>query len=131
MIVGIGIDMVDVEGFREQLADPASSFAAGSFTPGELADARSRPGHEPARHLAARWAAKEAWIKAWSSSRFGLPPVLASVDMREIEVETDAWHRPRLALHGAVGEAAAGLIARVSLTHDGGYASAFVVLERA
>lgn len=129
MIVGVGIDMVEVGGFRDQLADPASTFAAGSFTAGELADARSRPGQEPARHLAARWAAKEAWIKAWSGSRYGEPPVLGGIDMREIEVETDGWRRPRIVLHGKVRAAAGELTAQVSLSHDGGYAAAVVVLQ--
>jgi len=131
VIVGLGIDVVDISGFREQISDPASTFVHGTFTAAEIADASGRPGGEPARHLAARWAAKEAWIKAWSSSRFGEPPLMSQVDMREIEVRTDAWCRPKLCVHGAVAQAAGNLVARVSLSHDGGYAAAVVVLERA
>ena len=80
------------------------------------------------RHLAARFAATEAFIKAWSSSRWGSPPLLRSVDMREIEVIQDPWGRPSLRLHGDVARAAGRLDAHLSLSHDGGVAVAFVIL---
>ena len=74
------------------------------FTEDELdyANARARPG----RHLAARFAAKEAVIKALE----------APVAPREIEVAADP--APRVSLHGRAAEAGAGRELAISLTHS-------------
>ncbi len=130
MIAGLGIDLVDVALFRQQLADPASTFVSGTFTDAERAEVGRRG--DPALRLAARFAAKEAFIKAWSSANRGQAPALARVDMREIEVRCDEWGRPAIRLHGAVRDALAvrgRWRSQVSLTHDGGAAAAVVVLE--
>ena len=132
MIAGVGIDVVDIAGFREQLADPATTFVEGTFTNGERADVEHRPARDKTPHLAARYAAKEAFIKAWSASNPGEVPALSSVDMREIEVATDAHGRPGIRLHGRVAEAvtARGLgHTHLSLSHDGGVAAAVVVIQ--
>ena len=90
--------------------------------------------------LAARWAAKEAFIKAWSCALFGSPPLLGidEVDWREIEVIHDEWDRPAIALHGGVARACetslgAGSTWRVlvSISHDGPCAIAHVVIADA
>ena len=129
MIWGIGVDVVDISTFAEQLEDPHSQFIARTFTPGEQAEASSRPGKR-ASHLAVRFAAKEAFIKAWSGRRFDQPPILPSIDPLEIEVCSDHWGRPRLQLHGTLAQALGqGLSAHVSLSHDGAVATAYVVLE--
>jgi len=133
MIGGIGMDVVDVTGFREQLSDTASTFVQGTFTPGERDRVETRPSRDQAPHLAVRFAAKEAFIKAWSTANTGRIPALKSVDMREIEVIHDAHGRPALRLHGAVHDAyqsqALGEV-HLSLSHDGDMAAAFVVVER-
>lgn len=67
-IVGVGIDLVSIPDFAEQVDQPGTVFAE-TFTPGERRDASDKSS-SAARHLAARWAAKEAVIKAWSGSRF-------------------------------------------------------------
>ena len=86
------------------------------FTPDELAYARARG--RPGRHLAARFAAKEAAIKALGLRHFGL---------REIEVV--AGEPPTLRLHGRAGDAARerGVELQVSLTHSHEMAAAVVV----
>ena len=84
---------------------------------------------DPARHFAARWAAKEAVIKAWSASLFGSPPVLPETIHQQIEVVSDAWGRPSIRLHRQVAEKLTGVRIHVSLTHDGDMAGAFVVLD--
>ena len=122
----IGVDLVDVPGFAEQVGDTASGFVAHTFTPGEQRAAKGDP-----RRLAARFAAKEAFVKAWSSSRYGQPPLLAAIDLREIEVVDDGHGRPGLRLHGAVADAAGPLATHLSMSHDGAAAIAFVMLERA
>ena len=114
-----GVDLVDVGAFAEQLADTASGFADATFT---LAERRTK---DP-RRLAARFAAKEAFLKAWSGSRFGRPPLLASVDLREIEVITDGYGRPAIALHGEVKLAVGEHRTSLSLSHDGNVAIAVV-----
>lgn len=133
-VVGIGVDLVHVPSFADQLDQPGTRFLSG-FTPGERRDARdrveARSGADPARHLAARWAAKEAVIKAWSAALFGQPPVMDERVHRLIEVVADAWDRPRIRLHGEVAKHLEGHRAEVSLSHDGDYAIAYVVLLRA
>ena len=71
-VVGVGLDIVSIPEFAEQWKQPGTRFAE-AFTAGERRDARSGTGG-PERHLAARWAAKEAVIKAWSVSRFARRP---------------------------------------------------------
>ena len=132
MIAGIGIDIVDIPTFEEQLEDPASGFREGIFTEGELRAARDRPSRSPTRHLAARFAAKEAFIKAWSSANRGRAPVISKAALDEIEVVSDPYGRPAISIRGRVAEALdtmGDLVAHLSLTHDGNTAAAVVVLE--
>jgi holo-[acyl-carrier protein] synthase len=138
-VLGIGLDLVDVASFAEQLRLPGSVFAESTFTAGELVTAESvtrrtdPAGDGRARHLAARFAAKEAFLKAWATARAGRPPALDSLDLRTVEVVSDDWGRPTLV---ATGETAQRLLATlgevdvsVSLTHDGPVAGAVVVLS--
>ena len=127
-VVGIGVDLVHVPSFAEQLAQPGTRFEA-AFLPGERRDARSRTS-DAARHLAARWAAKEAVIKAWSGSMYGQAPVMGEDVHALIELVADAWGRPRIRLHGEVAKHLAGHELEVSLSHDGDYAIAYVTLSR-
>lgn len=126
-IIGIGVDLVHVPTFADQLSQPGSRFDA-VFSPGERGDARSHA-HDSARHFAARWAAKEAVIKAWSASLFGEAPVMSEDIQHLIELVTDAWGRPRIRLHGEVAKRLDGHTFEVSLSHDGDYAIAYVVLH--
>jgi len=77
-----------------------------------------------------RWAAKEAVVKAWSASLHGEPPVMDEQVHHLIEVVADAWGRPRIRLHGEVAKHLDGHALEVSLSHDGDYAIAYVVLSR-
>ena len=133
MIRGIGVDMVDHSKFSEQLSDVASSFVDRSFTSEERRAVTTRPARDKTHHLAVRYAAKEAFIKAWGAAHRGEPPRLRELDMREIEVINDAWGRPALKLHGRVKEAFLKEKntprIHLSLSHDGNYSAAFVVFE--
>ncbi|CAN5270786.1 MAG: holo-ACP synthase AcpS [Nocardioides sp.] len=126
-VVGVGVDLVHVPGFAEQLTLPGTRFSR-VFTTAERADVAERGGHP--RHAAARWAAKEALVKAWSASLHGLPPVMGDEALSQIETVTDAWGRPRLRLLGEVGRRLEGYDAQVSLSHDADHAIAYVVLSR-
>jgi holo-[acyl-carrier protein] synthase len=115
VIIGVGIDVVDVDRFRATL-DRTPAMRDRVFTAGEAA-------LSPAS-LAARFAAKEALAKA-----LGAPGGLHWVDA---EVHNDSGGRPHFALSGTVASRAAQLgvaSVHVSLSHDAGIASAVVVLE--
>lgn len=130
-IRAIGIDLVGVESFAEQLGSVGSAFAAMTFTAGEL---RAAGGHSgAAQHLAGRYAAKEAFVKAFSGARPGRAPVIPEMDWRQVEVITDGWGRPALALHGelaaAVHASLGEVVMHLSITHEPTMAAAVVVIE--
>lgn len=118
-VVGVGIDVVDIERMRRALGR-TEGFGPRYFTESELA--RARP-EDPAPSLAARFAAKEAVLKALGLGIFDLP-------LREIEVTGGGGSPPAIRLHATAATAAADRGVRrwlVSLTHDGGVAAAVVV----
>jgi holo-[acyl-carrier protein] synthase len=124
MILGVGIDLTASEPWREALQDPSGAAVEACFTPGERAAAAAGP-VPPAERLAARWAAKEAFLKALGAAPRRLDP-------REIEVLAEAGGVPTLRLHGAARAAAGARGVRrtwLSLTHDGAFAAAVVVIE--
>ncbi|WP_462185714.1 MULTISPECIES: holo-ACP synthase [unclassified Frankia] len=115
-VVGVGVDVVDVDWFAVTLAR-TPGIAMRLFTATERSLAR------PER-LAARFAAKEAVAKV-----LGAPPGL---EWHDTEVVLGTGGRPSLRIIGTVAAAAARLgIAswHLSLTHDGGVAVAMVVAE--
>lgn len=127
-VKGIGVDLVSVPGFAEQLAQPGSRFSS-VFSVGERADAVTRSHEQVPAFWAARWAAREAVVKAWSATLFGEAPPYGDEVLAQIEVACDAWGRPRLVFRGEVAEALAPYEASLSLSHDGDYAIAYVVLS--
>ena len=128
-VLGVGVDLVHIPTFSEQLNVRGSRFA-GVFTPGERSDIADRgaDGGGYARHWAVRWAAKEAVVKAWSTAIFGQPPVMGDEVFALIETVTDAWGRPRVRLHGEVARQLADCEIEISLSHDGDHAIAYAVL---
>lgn len=130
-MTGLGVDLVHIPGFAEQLAQPGSRLAS-VFTAGERSEAvrRELAGDRLAAYWAARWGAREALVKAWSSALFGEAPPAGDEVLGQVEVATDAWGRPRLVLHDRVADALAAYDTQVSLSHDGDHAVAVVVLDR-
>jgi len=130
VIQGLGIDIVCVSEFAKLAPDPDSAFLKDHFTPSETAYSERALGTN-VQHLAARYAAKEAAIKALESAHLFRPKPLPRADYREIEVLNDPWGRPYLTFHGEVGTLVQKLkiVAYVSLSHDGDYAIAQVVLS--
>ena len=113
--MGIGIDVVDIERFRQTL-ERTPALCARLFTPTERA--------LPLASLAARFAAKEALAKA-----LGAP---AGLQWHDCEVANDSDGRPIFELQGTVHARAVALRAHsihLSLSHDAGIASAVVVAE--
>jgi holo-[acyl-carrier protein] synthase len=126
VIVGIGVDLVRIERVERLLASKGQRALERLFTEGERRYAFERV--EPARHLAARIAAKEAAFKALSGTAQA-----HGISWREMEVVIGDHGRPALVFHGLARERAEHLAIErmwLTLTHDGGTAAAFVVLER-
>jgi holo-[acyl-carrier protein] synthase len=121
MIVGVGIDVVPVARF-ESASVRTKQLIERLFTATERFNA-----HGTARtpeSLAARFAAKEAVAKAMGSP--------GGMSWHDAEVVVDDTGRPSLIITGTVASKAAELGIRtwhVSLSHDGGMASAVVIAE--
>ena len=116
MIIGVGIDVVDVERFGQTL-ERTPRLLQRLFTADEQG--------LPLASLAARFAAKEALAKA-----LGAPVGLRWVDAG---VRKDDAGRPHLVVTGTVAARAdeLGVVSlHVSLSHDAGIASAVVIAER-
>jgi holo-[acyl-carrier protein] synthase len=128
-MIGMGVDMVQISEFEKQINDHASVFVENTFTMKERLYAQKHPSNHPSRHLAARFAAKEALIKAWASLRIGQPLKQKNPNFQEIEVCNDPYGRPFLSLHGSFKEELKQYIHKISLSHDGDYAIATVVLQ--
>nr|MDT0524394.1 holo-ACP synthase [Streptomyces sp. DSM 41633] len=76
-----------------------------------------------------RWAAKEAVITAWPSSRFSKRPALPEGIHRDIEVVTDMWGRPKVRLSGELATPLETVTIHVSLTHEADTAAAVAIIE--
>ncbi len=130
MIRGIGIDLCHIGDMRTRLEDVASVFAAAHFTPEELAVIRTRASHDPAQHAAARYAAKEAAVKALSQAT-PEDQWLSCIDYREIEIVGAADAVPRVRFHGNMRRIAETLGIQhvlLSLSHEADMTAAIVVL---
>ena len=121
-MIGIGIDVVDIERFRTSL-QRTPSMRLRLFTPSELAYVE--PQVDPVPSLAARFAAREAVMKA-----LGLG--LGAFGFHEVWVERAESGVPSLAFTGRAAElsAEAGVTTwHLSLTHSNLVAATYVVCE--
>jgi holo-[acyl-carrier protein] synthase len=124
VIVGLGIDLVEVARLAEALGRHGDRFVDRVFTGAERAACEARADRVLA--LAARFAAKEACLKALGTGW------AEGLGFRDVEVVRDGDGPPRLVLHGAAARRAEALgvvRSHVSLTHQPGIAAAVVVLE--
>ncbi|MGO8874197.1 MAG: holo-ACP synthase [Acidimicrobiales bacterium] len=121
-MIGVGIDAVDIDRFRDVLARrPRMADRLFSGAEREFAGARS----DPVPTLAARFAAKEAVMKALSTG-------LGGVDFADIEVLSSPGGAPRLCVSGRASQRAGSLgVTRwhVSLSHTATLATAVVVAD--
>lgn len=124
MIVGLGMDLVDIARIEHMIAEHGDRAIARLFTEAEAAYAHERA--KPAQHLAVRFAAKEAGYKALAGNEMA-----RGIGWRDLEV-VNAWDgRPSLLLHGRARDRAAELgVAHVmlTLTHSEATAGAVVIL---
>jgi holo-[acyl-carrier protein] synthase len=118
-IVGVGVDVVEVERVQ-RILDRRSTFRNRVFTSEEIAYCDGKA--VPARYYAARWAAREACVKALG----GVP----GLRWQDIQVVRTPSGRPRLALTGSARARAKKVGASdvmVSFAHEGSVATAFCI----
>lgn len=123
-VIGIGIDAVDIDRFR-QVLDRRPRMADRLFSGGERAFAGGRS--DPVPSLAARFAAKEAAMKALSTG-------IGGIDFADVEVLSSPSGAPRLVVSGRASERAKVLgvtVWHVSLSHTATLATAVVLAEQA
>jgi holo-[acyl-carrier protein] synthase len=113
MIDGIGFDVVDIARFLESL-DRTPMLREKLFTESERT--------LTSQSLAARFAAKEALYKALSPSH--------GLQWHEAEVVSAPNGKPEFLFRGEIADLVDGAHVHLSLSHDGGIASAMVVVER-
>jgi len=124
MIVGLGHDVFEVARMEAELRTKGASLTDELFTPDEVAYCEGK--RYPARHFAARFAAKEAVFKA-----LGADPAKGH-SWREVEIRNEATGQPHVLLHGDTRGLARGRrvdTVLLSLTHTAELAAATVVLE--
>lgn len=120
MIIGVGVDMVQLSRFEQKLEETPrlkDRLFLDIETVSESGDASSKT-------LAGRFAAKEAVIKALSGN--------PEIEWHGIEVGKETTGKPVIWLHGQTAKLALRLGIRkfhLSITHDGDFATAFVVAE--
>lgn len=124
MILGTGIDIVEVGRIREAMERLGEAFALRILTPAEWEYCRGQADAAPC--VAARFAAKEAVSKALGT---GIGP---DAGWHDIEVERDERGRPRVVLGGkalALMTQIGALRVHLSLTHERTHAAAMAILE--
>ena len=125
MIVSIGIDIIEVQRVREILLR-TPRFAERVFTPAERKYCDGR-GAVAAQHYAARFAAKEAALKALQTGWSG------GIAWQDVEISLKQSGAPGLIFHGRVRELydeSGATAAHLSMSHTSEHAIAEVVLER-
>ena len=124
MIVGTGVDISEVDRIAAAVKRFGDRFLQRVFTPAEIRYCLGKP--NAAERLAARFAAKEAGMKAIGTGlRHG-------VTWQDVEVVRLPGQRPMLQFHGKAAEFAARLGCKrthLSLSHTKDQAIAYVILE--
>jgi len=124
MIIGTGIDIVEIERFRKVLERLKDRFILRVFTFGEQTFCLRH--RDPAPHFAARFAAKEALFKALGTGW------AKGVTWLDAEVQRERQDAPVMMLHGEARRLSDGMgVQRVhlSLSHSDRWAVATVILE--
>src|SRR5713226_4619296 len=124
-VKGIGVELALISRLREVVQRWDERFLRRVFTDEEIAYCRRR--RDPIPHLAARFAAKEATLKALGTG------LSMGVNWRELEVRRERGQAPTMVLTGrseAIARAKGASRVLLSLTHDGDYAMAQAMLVR-
>ncbi len=125
MIAGIGIDLVSVSRISHKLT-ANNSLRDTIFAPAEIAYCEAAV--NKMQHYAARFAVKEAFLKA-----AGKGLLLGAEALREIELKHNEDGKPEIELHGKMAQRAATeqwVSIQVSVSHEGDMATAMVIIEK-
>jgi len=121
-VVGIGVDIVETLRIAQMIERHAEQFVQRVYTPHEIQYSQSRK--QANQHFAARWAAKEAVLKAIGTGwRRG-------ISWQDVEVHNEPGGRPLVRLTGGAREVAdrLGIVQMlISLSHCRSHAVAYVV----
>lgn len=124
MILGVGIDLIEVPRFEQALHRFGERLINRLFTPAEVAYCQSKA--RAVEHYAARFAAKEAAMKALGTGKSG------GIRWRDVEITRAPGKPPQIHFHGQARQRFENLGAKqvvVSLTHTGHSAMAYVIIE--
>ena len=124
MVFGVGIDIVEVSRFENRSRDAHDKGWPDIFTANEIAYCNLK--RYPERHFAARFAAKEAFLKALGSG------ARTPGEFLQVEVVLDDLGAPGLALTGEIARRSKALgvtTIKISLTHTATTAAAVAVVE--
>ncbi|MCD4813611.1 holo-ACP synthase [bacterium] len=124
MVIGVGMDIQEIESVHRAIERGQERFLEKTFTPGERTYCREKK--NAAQHFAGRFCAKEAFFKALGTG-WG-----QGVRWTDVEVVREENGQPRLRLFGRAAELSeqAGVKKSwLSLSHSRAYAAATVVLE--
>ena len=123
-VIGIGVDLVECARIQHSLDRFGDRFLHRVFTDGEIAYAQSMK--FPARHLAARFAAKEALSKAFGTG------IGKAMGWKDIDVHKKPSGEPFVVLEGGAKELASDRGVEkvlITLSHTDNHAMAMIVLE--
>jgi holo-[acyl-carrier protein] synthase len=120
MIRGIGTDIIEVDRIAENIESHGQRFLDRIFTPNEQEYCNQY--RQPARHYAARWAAKEAVVKAFGTG-FG-----KTASHLDVEVINDPRGKPEIRLADHLNEEFHNPQLLITLSHCDAYATATVIM---
>eukprot|EP00644_Phytophthora_capsici_P007622 jgi/Phyca11/127876/e_gw1.72.171.1 len=138
-VFGIGVDVAQVARFERSFTRFGERLLTRAFHPQEIAEFHTRPAAERATFLASRWAVKEATFKAFERYRVLFPEIYTvrrgaeGPPVPTALPVTDHSKALRLQFSGETEVLAARLRLQdslVSLSHDGDYAVAYVLLQQ-
>lgn len=124
MVYGIGVDVIEIERIQHAIERTGQRFIERVYTDSEHALCQTR--HPPYACYAARFTAKEAFLKALGTG------LRKHMRWRDIEVHRDALGKPSLRLYGALKERCTTegfQRIHLSLSHSASYAIAHVLIE--
>ncbi len=122
MIIGIGVDIVEIERFKRLTERWGERLLNRIFTQREIDYCLSKK--NPYQHLAGRFAAKEAVSKAISTGWSGI------FRWKDVEVLNDERGKPVVIVYNQLKERFNSCLFHVSISHSLNYAVSFVIIER-
>ncbi len=122
MIIGIGVDIVEIDRFRSLTERWGERLLNRIFTQQEIDYCLSK--RNPYQHLAGKFAAKEAISKAIATGWSGI------FRWKDVEVLNDESGKPIVIIHNQLREHFKSCLFYVSISHSLNYAVSFAVIER-